>query len=191
VKDRTTDEYKAALHGIVEGVVNLNNIINNLMELVHVNTDIRDFEMIRIDELAWEITDEFKLMYGEQQLAVTYNLPEDPSKATIYGNRRLLFIAINNLLKNALKFSEGKTVNFVVSSIADTTYIQISDEGIGILPEEMEKIFQPFYRSNNALRFPGNGIGLSLSQNIFRLHNAAIHIASEVNKGTTFTVTFQ
>jgi len=190
VKERTTEEYKAALRGIVESVVKLNDIINNLMELVQTNTDIRDFEMIRIDELAWEITDEFKLKYGDSRLDVTYQLPADPSTAVIYGNRRLLFIAIDNLLKNALKFSGGKTVNFVVVATKQFIQVEITDEGIGIAPEDVEKIFQPFYRSNNALQFPGNGIGLSLSQNIFRLHNATVQVKSQLNKGTTFTVTF-
>lgn len=189
-KDRSPVEYKATLRAIIESVIQLNHIIKSLMELVETNIDTKDFQSIRADELAWEIADEFMINYGEQQLEVIYDFRGDPSKLIIYGNRRLLFIAISNILKNALKFSEGKRVKYIISSSPTAIIMEIKDKGMGIAADDLAKIFQPFYRSQNALSFPGNGIGLSMSQNIIRLHNASINVYSEINQGTTFLLSF-
>ncbi|PJJ79994.1 sensor histidine kinase [Mucilaginibacter auburnensis] len=189
VKERTPEEYQAALREIIESVVKLKDIITSLMELVQSNMDIGGFEKIRMDELIWEIADEFMLKYGEDKLVVRYEL-HDADTGVIYGNRRLLFISINNLLENALKFSDGKAPDLLVTDDSDRVILTIADEGIGIETDEIDKIFQPFYRSKKASKFPGSGIGLSLSQNIFKLHNALVAVQSEVNRGTVFTIAF-
>ncbi|UEG53351.1 HAMP domain-containing histidine kinase [Mucilaginibacter daejeonensis] len=188
LKDRSTEEYKTALREVVENVIQLNDVITHLRELMDINMDLTNFEPIRIDELAWQIAEEFKPY--EERLVIDLQLPDDPDLSMIHGNRRLLFIAINNILSNALKFSDKSQVNFDIIANGRTVILQVEDKGIGIHPAELSKIFQPFYRSFNALGYPGNGIGLSLSQKIFKLHNAAFEVHSLLGKGTVFTITF-
>lgn len=190
MKERKPAQYKAALLGIVSSVERLNLIINSLMELMQTNLNNKDFQQVRIDELMWEIVDELGDKTNIENVTFKYNLPEDPSKSMLFGNRRLLFIAISNILKNAIKFSEGKPVLCAISYKDGGIRILIQDKGIGIAAEDLKKIFQPFYRATNAMNFQGYGIGLSLTDNIVRLHNGKIDIKSEVNKGTTFTLFF-
>lgn len=190
MKERRPDEYKVALREIVTSVERLNLIINSLMELMQTNLDNRDFQNIRVDELMWEIVDELTVKNQGEQIHIKYNLPEDSLKNTLQGNRRLLFIAIGNIFKNAIKFSNGKPVYGEVNYIDRGIQILIEDHGIGIAEEDLEKIFQPFYRSANAIKFPGYGIGLSLTKNIVRLHNGTVHISSELGKGTRFLLFF-
>lgn len=188
MKERSSEEYKHALQEIVGSVERLNYIINSLMELMQTNLDNKDFQSIRIDELIWEIADELAFKTNADPIKIIYDLPADQSKRTLQGNRQLLFIAINNILKNAIKFSVGQEVLCTVGYKNQQMVIAIKDVGIGISPADIKKIFQPFYRSANALNFSGYGIGLSLTNNIVKQHNGSIQVESILGQGTTFYV---
>jgi len=190
MKDRHPEEYKHALEEIVGSVERLNHIINSLMELMQTNLDNKDFQSIRIDELIWEIADELPFKTMVDHIKVSYDLPGDQSKRTLQGNRQLLFIAISNILKNAMKFSVNKEVICTVSYKQNHIIITVEDGGIGISEDDLKKIFQPFYRSANALNFPGYGIGLSLTNNIVRQHNGSIQVKSALGQGTIFSLSF-
>ena len=144
MKDRKPAEYKHALEEIVGSVERLNHIINSLMELMQTNLDNKDFQSIRIDELIWEIADELPFKTMVDHIKVSYDLPGDQSKRTLQGNRQLLFIAISNILKNAMKFSGNKEVSCTVSCKDNHVIIIIRDSGIGISEDDLKKIFQPF-----------------------------------------------
>ncbi|WP_419836938.1 sensor histidine kinase, partial [Streptomyces brasiliscabiei] len=73
----------------------------------------------------------------------------------------MLFLAIGNILKNAIKFSDQKPVTCTLSSQHKKTILSIQDQGIGIKEEDISKIFQPFFRSFNANGYAGVGVGLS------------------------------
>lgn len=188
MKERSPEEYKHALQEIVGSVERLNYIINSLMELMQTNLDNKDFQSIRIDELIWEIADELAFKTNTDPIKIVYDLPAGQSKRTLQGNRQLLFIAINNILKNAIKFSVGQEVLCTVGYKNQQMVIAIKDVGIGISPADIKKIFQPFYRSANALNFSGYGIGLSLTNNIVKQHNGSIQVESVLGQGTTFYV---
>jgi len=187
--NRQGEDYRQTLNNIIKETERLNYIINSLMELIQTNVENRDFQNIRMDELLWEIKDELSLKTTENNINIKYNLPYDPSKYTLQGNRQLLFIGISNILKNALKFSDSE-VSCEIFCDAKGVNILIRDQGIGIHEKDINKIFQPFFRSPNALSYAGYGIGLSLTQNIIRLHNGVIKVKSQINKGTEFHIIF-
>ncbi|GAC1313965.1 MAG: HAMP domain-containing sensor histidine kinase [Mucilaginibacter sp.] len=188
MSDRQMDDYQLALRNIIKETERLSYIINSLMDLIQTNTANYAFQDIRMDELFWELEDELSDADSGKQVSITYNLPNGPENYIVQGNRQLLFIAINNILKNALKFSDNKTVTCEIGFDAKQIHVRISDLGIGIEERDIDKIFQPFYRSSSALRYPGYGIGLSLTHNIIKLHGGAINVKSELGKGTTFHV---
>lgn len=187
--NRQKDEYKQTLINIIKETERLNYIINSLMELVQTNVENKDFQNIRMDELLWEIKDELSIKTTEN-IKLKYNLPYDPSKYSLVGNRQLLFIGISNIFKNAIKFSDSKEVDCELYCDSRGINILIRDKGIGIEQKDINKIFQPFFRAQNALSYAGYGIGLSLTQNIVRLHNGLIEIKSQVNIGTEFHIIF-
>ncbi|HTA83142.1 MAG TPA: HAMP domain-containing sensor histidine kinase [Bacteroidia bacterium] len=186
--EREKEEYKSALQSIIIESDKLDSLISSLLDLAQSGIDTAELQRIQLDELVWEVVDEWGNKPGAVQ--VKYNLPDDPEKFTILGNRRLLFISISNILKNALKFSGNQEVVCEISCDNKDIVISIKDMGIGIDPKELQYIFQPFYRAPNAFKHPGSGIGLSLAEKIIRLHNGKIEVASVVNKGTTFKILF-
>jgi signal transduction histidine kinase len=92
-------------------------------------------------------------------------------------------------LSNALKFSStrGKVEIWLIVE-SKNFIIQVSDQGIGILPEEKDKIFKMFFRGTNSKNIPGIGLGLSILKRSVDLYSGEISVSSELNKGTTFTV---
>ena len=190
MKEREPEEYQKALTEIVTSVERLNHIINSLMELMQANLDHKDFQNIRVSELMWEIADELSVKRTSEHIPVNYIIPSGLADIELTGNRRLLFIAISNILKNAVKFSEGKMVTCEVTYFNHGILITVTDKGIGISEADLHKILQPFYRSANALKYPGYGIGLSLTNNIVRLHNGTLKIRSKLDEGTRVTLFF-
>jgi len=188
--DRDSEVYKSVLSNIIKETERLTYIINSLMELIQTNVENSDFQNIRMDELLWEIKDELSVKAAENCIKIKYNLPYDPAKYSLMGNRQLLFIGISNILKNAIKFSDYKDVKVDLFCDSKGINLFIKDKGIGIEQKDINKIFQPFFRSPNALHYPGYGIGLSLTQNIVRLHNGSIKVKSQINKGTEFHIIF-
>jgi len=186
VMDRQKNEYQFSLINIIRETERLNQIINSLTELVQTDTASYEFHSISMDELLWEIIDEL----SDENVDIQYNLPANRAKYTLQGNRQLLFIGINNIIKNAIKFSDKQKVYCALFCNEQGINITIRDEGIGIGPKDMSQIFQPFYRASNALNFSGYGIGLSLTHNIVKLHNGIINVTSTLHKGTTFHVIF-
>ena len=190
MKDREIPDYKKVLTGIINDVEQLNYLLDSLIDMMQTNIDNKDFQIIRLDELLWEVMDELAIKNPVNQVNVKYNLPVDEINITLQGNRRLLFIAISNILKNSIKFSNGMKVYCELTGNLKGITITIRDTGIGINAKDIAMIFQPFFRSANATGYPGNGIGLSLTHNIIKLHNGTINVNSEINIGSVFTIFF-
>ena len=189
-QERSRDDYVKTLQGVLAESEKLNDLINNLFELAQTNIDITEFRDLRLDELIWQIKDEWTSRTPENQIDLQYHLPEDPRKFTIQGNNYLLFIAISNILKNAIKFSNNHIVSLRLYLLNNNPVISIRDSGIGIGKEDLQKIFQPFFRGANTFGYAGYGVGLSLADKIFRLHNVRVDVKSQLEKGTEFQLFF-
>jgi signal transduction histidine kinase len=188
-QDREKEEYKDTLKGVLTESEKLNELTDNLFELAQTNIDITEFRNLRLDELLWQVKDEVSRIPGSQ-IELLYNLPEDHRKYTIQGNSQLLFMAIGNILKNAVKFSNNQVVTCTLYLQNNTPVISIRDTGIGIGEEDINNIFQPFYRGGNTFGYSGYGVGLSLADKIFRLHNIKTTVKSRLNEGTEFFLFF-
>jgi PAS domain S-box-containing protein len=107
-----------------------------------------------------------------------------------YLDEKLLRYIFGNLLSNALKYSpQGGIVWFTLIADDGNAICHIQDQGIGIPPEDQQRLFEPFHRSNNIGSIPGTGLGLAIVKRAVDLHTGAIAVESEVGVGTTFTVT--
>ena len=109
----------------------------------------------------------------------------------IRGDRKQLKQAIINLLNNAVKFNkkEGEII-LKAASKRKFLEISISDTGLGIPEDERDRVFEKFYRvSNHRGQVPGTGLGLSVVKQIIQGHGGDISLTSDVDIGTTFTVT--
>jgi signal transduction histidine kinase len=110
---------------------------------------------------------------------------------SIVADKDLLRIAINNLLTNAMKYSQpGGTVSLSSEETEQSVRIIVRDEGIGISEDEQELIFERFYRSEDAKarKSAGHGLGLPLARDIVQLHYGTLTVSSKPNEGSEFVI---
>jgi signal transduction histidine kinase len=192
-KERSKDENVKTLQLVLEESERLMDTISGLMELAQVDVDYNSAGLtpVRMDELLWEIHDFWTNKEGMGALKINIeHLPENEALLAIPANRQLMFIALNNLVGNAFKFSDKKQVTCNFYADEKVIRIQVIDEGIGIPNEDMDKVTKSFYRSPNARNFAGNGIGLYVTQKIIQLFNGSLSIQSAEGVGTTITTEF-
>lgn len=193
-KSRTGAEYNHVLNSVLSDAERLNETINSLLELANVDMNYTQpaHLPVAIDELIWELKDYWSDKFGKGMFNVEVKeLPENPEQLQIFANKSLLTIAFNNVIGNAFKFSQNKQVTCTLH--ADSTRIKLTfkDLGIGILPGELEKIFESFYRGTNVKEFRGNGVGLYVTNKIIRLFNGSILAKSSPGNGTTVIIEFR
>jgi signal transduction histidine kinase len=102
---------------------------------------------------------------------------------------------IRNLLKNAFRATENGTVRVGVESREGEVLLTIADNGIGISSDDLSHIWERFYRAKNQrgshMQEQGSGLGLVIVKKLVQLQDGKINVASELGKGTTFTIRFQ
>jgi two-component system phosphate regulon sensor histidine kinase PhoR len=123
------------------------------------------------------------------QVLLAMNLP---TACPYQGIKHVLEEIIFNLLENAIKYNKvGGSVKVKLTA-GPHPVLQVADTGIGIAPEDKERIFERFYRSDksHATIVPGNGLGLSIVKHGVQLHHGTIDVESVQGQGTVMTVTF-
>lgn len=193
-KSRDAKEYERVLRSIATDGGRLQETITSLMELAQVDLNYTQAILtpVRVDELIWELEEQWTSKKGPGKLKVQLaDLPEDESLLTIPAHKSMLYIALNNLIDNAFKYSEPHPVVLNFEANDTSIIIKVSDQGPGISGDDINKIFRPFYRANKDRTIAGSGIGLYITSKIIELFNGTISIASNNGKGSTFTVEFK
>ena len=186
-KERTNLEYQSMAQQTLENIYQLEGIPTNLKLLAGVQSSPEARKTIRIDEILWAVID---------QSTERYNVPvrvdmqvDDYQLLEINGAETQLHIAFTNLIENAIKYSEEKPIDILFSEENNHLKILVIDYGKGILKEDLPFIKNAFYRGKNSRHIPGSGIGLSLTDLIFKRHNITLDIISS-SKGTKVKLTF-
>ena len=191
-KDRNNDEYRALLQSVLEDAERLKGLSNGLLELAQAEADKMGIRMspLRIDETLFSAQEDLmRLSHEQRNIEVAFSeLPESEEALTVMANEGMLRTLFLNLMDNACKFSPDKKAVVSIGFVDSHISLSFSDKGIGIPTEEQQKIFMPFYRSDNARQFKGHGIGLSICQKIVQLHGGEITVQSVQNEGSTFNV---
>ncbi|MDG4653079.1 HAMP domain-containing sensor histidine kinase [Chryseobacterium arthrosphaerae] len=190
-KDRTPEEYRKVAKESLDNVYEIENILNNLLLMSGMTKLETSHKQVRIDELVWKIYEKLEARAKEKNSSIKILLQvTKPSLLEIPGNETLLYLALYNIVENAIKYSYDQPVVLRLSEKGDQLCIEISDQGRGIPSDDLVKIAETFYRGKNVDSIKGSGIGLSLSKSIFDHHHIAMNIDSVVNKGTTVTLIF-
>ncbi|AYZ14805.1 sensor histidine kinase [Chryseobacterium arthrosphaerae] len=190
-KDRTPEEYRKVAKESLDNVYEIENILNNLLLMSGMTKLETSHKQVRIDELVWKIYEKLEARAKENNSSIKILLQvTKPSLLEIPGNETLLYLALYNIVENAIKYSYDQPVVLRLSEKGDQLCIEISDQGRGIPSDDLVKIAETFYRGKNVDSIKGSGIGLSLSKSIFDHHHIAMNIDSVVNKGTTVTLIF-
>jgi len=193
-KERQAEDYQRALQSVLEDAEKLENIITALLNLAKTDLEYSASmaQDIRIDEMIWQLQAEWSQKKGPGKLQVEMiNLPmNDESSLIINANPTLLQIALDNIIGNAFKFSDDQQVTCVLEVTAQGINLTITDRGVGIPQDKLEKIFQPFFSSSGKAEHAGNGMGLYMAHKIITLFCGKITVKSVINSGTTFFIQF-
>lgn len=166
----------------------ITDLITNILRLNKLeNQEIQEKkEVFNVTEaLSESIVDFLPLMENKN-----INLECDLDDIRILSNKSLLEIIWNNLISNAVKFTpNGGSINISLKKQENDLKIEVKDSGCGISPEVGARIFEKFFQGDTSHAAEGNGLGLALVKRVIDILGGEITVNSEINKGSTFTVT--
>nr|WP_255487054.1 HAMP domain-containing sensor histidine kinase [Mucilaginibacter sp. SP1R1] len=169
---------------------NLTNILNDflsleLLETGRINPILNEFDLVNF---AADVAEDMQsLAKKEQQI----NYRHSGRGRLVTLNPSLLKNCIINLISNAIKYSgPNSLIEFRTKITGSYLTITISDNGIGIPKEDQKHLFEAFFRAHNTGNIPGTGLGLNIVTRYTALMNGKVRCRSQLNEGTTFTITF-
>lgn len=179
------------IDAIVRGETQMRALVKDLLDLsrVEANELVLDEESIDLAELISGVLSSMHPIFDEKFQTIDSDI--SPVPIEIRGDRVRLVQVVTNLLSNASKYSpESSNIKLSISENGTTSVIEVSDRGIGISSDDQEKLFTPFFRSDNSeiRQIPGTGLGLVICKQIIELHGGFISIESASGHGTTVRV---
>ena len=163
-------------------------LVNGLLELAQANANITtlNHQPLRIDELLWQVQSQLQQKKADAHIDIDFvNFPDQEDDLIILGDESLLHTALMNLIENGCKYSSDQRVSVRIAFEPGEVILTINDNGQGIPPGDLPHIFEPFFRSENALPVKGYGIGLALTKRIIDMHRGRLQIESVLGAGTT------
>lgn len=174
-------------HALME----LSHIINTMLDISMSETRMADVQKdaIRVDELLFECMDEITLLDSSVQFDFIMDESLDNSdRLTVNGNTRMLKMALLNLLKNAVNYSENKKPFIKILSAPGAIEIKFINNGPVLVAEEQERLFRHLFRGSNSKQVKGFGLGLVLVHRIVTLHNGTVSYSVTSDEQNCFSV---
>lgn len=190
-KPRSREEYEEKIDFCLKELDRINRLVDQLLLLARFEsqTHMLKRELVNINALFFEVTSRYSQSITEKDIKIDLAMADE---VNIRTDEYLLSIIIDNLIGNAIKYTEkGKHLKLSAGH-RDTSFIVIQDSGIGMAELEVEKVFRAFYRSKDAA-FPdpgGSGIGLSIVKRLCDLLGIQIDIRSKKGEGTRVVLHF-
>lgn len=166
------------------------NLIHELLDITHIEEGkyVHKFSKFKIEEVFLTALSNIKKEIDDRRIKINYELPS-PEIPLLTADREKIEIVIQNLLENAIKYSpDGGQVIVNIEKDGLNFIFKVTDFGIGIPENQKNRIFEKFYRGENAFvkETEGSGIGLYMSKNIIESHGGQIGFESVEKKGSTF-----
>jgi len=196
-KKRSPEEYNNILSSLQEDIDEMSQTIEKLLQLARVNSNMGYLPMttspVRLDELLYQAQESIYKTYPGFNIKIELlNLPADEEGMIIQANEPLLKLAFMNLMENACKFSNDNTAKTTVDfSNPQKITVEFQNFGTVINMDDLNKIFQPFYRTTENKHRKGSGIGLSLVKSIVEIHKIPMEVHSDAEGGNRFTLYFK
>ncbi len=182
----TKSEFDEAIDVIYRQAKKTNAIISQLLNLNRLKSDrvVLEPEEMNLDEIIMSICDEVEFREKDN---VHFELELSDVKAT--ADVGLIYILLQNLIQNAVKYSPKPATVRISTGYEDGQVVaRITDFGCGIKEEDIQHIFEPFYRVEKSRNSEGFGLGLSLAKRIAQIHHGKLSVSSVWGEGSTFTI---
>lgn len=172
------------LLSIMDGIIDLSEIQSGIFKLYKENINIKKSFILSEEEYNQHL-----VYRNKSHLKIKLNIPDD--ELTIYTDGKRIKQVLNNLIINAIKFTDFGTIEYGYHIKNNFIEIFVKDTGIGISKSNIQKIFDRFYQvtHKNKKKYDGTGLGLTISKSIVNILGGEIHVESELNKGTNFYFT--
>jgi len=183
-KDQLDEDAQEFIWFAVDGATRMQTLINDLLTYSRVTTRAKPFEPVDCSEVLDRVLTDLKVAIEENDAVVTHEpLPIVMADPTQFKQ------VLQNLISNAIKFRKKDTrpeIDIDVERQGDEWVLAVSDNGIGIDPQNFERIFTIFQRLHSRDEYPGTGIGLALCKKIVERHGGRMWVESEEGQGSTF-----
>ncbi|MEH2298396.1 MAG: hybrid sensor histidine kinase/response regulator [Nostoc sp.] len=195
---KISPEMKQAIAVMIRSNKNLMEMVNTLLEVYRFEAGKKtlNWEECDLREISQEVVSELSPLTSEKGLTLEIDIheldPQNKNAAIIMGDRLELRRVLNNLIANAIKFTDTGVITIRIFEKSsnpvnpDLVTIEIQDTGYGITPEDQATIFERFRQGKH--KRSGSGLGLHLSHRIVEGHAGTIQVTSELGKGSLFTV---
>lgn len=191
-KPRTKEEYDEKIAFCISEVDRLNTLIDQLLLLARFENQKQNIknDTIHLNALLLDIISRFSQQIKSKNISIITKVDDN---CTLHSDYYLISIIFNNLISNALKYSNSNG-KLIIEALQTEKGLEckITDSGIGISKKDLDKIYNSFFRSNATLHpeIKGTGIGLSIVKRLCDLLNITISISSKENLGTTVILSF-
>lgn len=187
----TKEDINEALEVINRQTLKMRSMITQLLEFTRMEQGRMrlSLEEANLSQIVEAICEDSYSGDNEKNIKVSYTAQPD---IIMNLDVELMTRLIDNLVSNAIKYGkENGFVKIALKKAEDKIILSVEDNGIGISKDDIDGIFQSFYRGENAIAQSGHGLGLSLAKRIAMLHGGNITVESELSKGSKFTVIFK
>ncbi len=184
LSNREKIEYLSDIEANIE---RMTQMTDELLVIGKIDTERIDLQVSQLDLVKFcrELVAEFQQTNRDRQIEFTSN----HTKLEAEIDSRLLRSILINLLANAVRYSPSeRAIKFKLFSNDEGIILTIADRGIGITPEDLPKVFEPFHRGKNVSNIPGTGLGLNIVKKFVELLGGKININSQVNRGTEVNI---
>jgi two-component system sensor histidine kinase ArlS len=191
LQDRESVEYRKVLASVLKDAQGLHQLVRNLLEIAKAGTHgLISLEKLRLDEILIKAhSDVLRVNPGFRIELAFPDLPEDENECIVFGNTSLLHSAFKNIMENGCKYSPDSKTKIGLIFKGEEVEIVFSNQSDFLPSDEIERLFEPFYRSSNAESKPGVGLGLTLTKRIIGLHKGNLTIHSDPMTGTVIQIT--
>jgi two-component system sensor histidine kinase/response regulator len=189
-KDDFPQQYVRYLHIIGEIAENLYALVNELLDISKIELGILhlNYEDVDINAVIHSTIENFSTLAKEKNNEIVYT--QKPDNPTIRIDKIKIMQVLNNLISNAIKFTENGTIEVSAISNNNGIIINVKDNGMGIDEELKKSILDPYtiFHTNGTRGETGTGLGLAICKRFVELHGGTIALDSELGKGSTFTI---
>lgn len=182
-------EQQEALHIVATKTDEITRLIDDIMTLQRIDANNLQLEAVSMSELIKTAVASYSIVAEKKGLHVIFHAPHDN---VISVDKGRINQVLNNLIGNAIKFSpNGGEIAVYLEEKDNQVLIRITDEGIGVPNDKLDKIFERFYQvdGSSRRRFGGTGLGLAIVKRIIDAHQGKIWVESELEKGSSFYFT--
>lgn len=174
---------------IVGGVESMSRLVNNLLDLGRIEAGIGlQLEMVPVQDIAERVVSALQLQAAQKHIQLAADVPAQ-TIPLIEADQALLQQALHNLVENAIKYTrpEGKVLLRVQTQPIGVVF-QVIDNGIGVSPMDLPRVFEKFYRGaqQTSKDERGSGLGLAIVKSIAERHGGRVWAESQLGKGSTF-----